>query len=316
MGPRGHLADILSFLKVLSLEDNLISHWDQVFQLGIELKHLTQLSLTNNKIEPPESPVESREEIKVVGHDETYSMKDFPVGQIFPRLKCLILINIGLTWKDLMKVSAAFDESIEELILCKNDLSDIENLQMDKINKMKQLTFVNLEETKLTSFQAVNAFSSLPHLEKIILNRNDIKELGHIEGFHSMKHLSVQYCGIDDPVVIYQISKLRELESLNIKNNPVGERLGNSHVRMRAVAEITKLKVINGTMLRKYDRKDCEIYYLRETFREYFALKNVPDYDYDFEDFMKFCEFNHPNIQHLIKKYGNPYEVEGTPPLM
>ena len=81
---------------------------------------------------------------------------------------------------------------------------------------------------------------------------------------------------------------------------------------MRAVAEISKLKIINGTMLRKYDRKDCQIYYLRETFREYFALRKVPDYDYDFEDFMKYCEKIHPNIQVLIKRYGNPYEVEGN----
>ena len=145
----------------------------------------------------------------------------------------------------------------------------------------------------------------------MILNRNDMKYMNGIEGFDSMKHLSVQFCEINDPFVIYQISKFRELESLNIKNNPVGERLGNGHVRMRAVAEITKLKTINGAMLRKYDRKDCEIYYMRETFREYFVLKNVPDYDYDFEDFMKFCEEGHPNIKHLIKRYGNPYEVEG-----
>jgi len=35
----------------------------------------------------------------------------------------------------------------------------------------------------------------------------------------------------------------------------------------------------------------------------------VPDYDYDYEDFLKYCEEHHPNIPRLIKKYGNPYEV-------
>ena len=58
---------------------------------------------------------------------------------------------------------------------------------------------------------------------------------------------------------------------------------------MRSVAQISKLSVINGAILKKYDRKDCEIFYLRESFREYFALKKVPDYDYDFQDFLKFC---------------------------
>lgn len=125
-----------------------------------------------------------------------------------------------------------------------------------------------------------------------------------------MKHLSVQFCDIEDPVVISQIAQFKELESVNVKNNPVGDRLGNAHIRMRAVAEISKLKIINGTMLRKYDRKDCEIYYMRETFREYFAFKKVPDYDYDFDDFLKYCSEIHPNIERFIKKYGNPYEVE------
>ena len=77
----------------------------------------------------------------------------------------------------------------------------------------------------------------------------------------------MQYCEINDPVVIYQISRFQELESLNIKHNPVGDRMGNSHIRMRSVAELPKLKIINGSSLRKYERKDCEIYYLRESFR-------------------------------------------------
>jgi tubulin-specific chaperone E len=70
----------------------------------------------------------------------------------------------------------------------------------------------------------------------------------------------------------------------------MGDKLGNSYVRMRAVAEIVKLNQINGALLKKYERKDCEIFYLRETFREYFIFKKVPDYDYDFEDFLKYCQ--------------------------
>jgi len=29
---------------------------------------------------------------------------------------------------------------------------------------------------------------------------------------------------------------------------------------------------------------------MRESFREYFHFKKVPDYDYDFEDFLKYCD--------------------------
>lgn len=35
LGPKGHLGNVLSNLRILSLEDNLISTWNQVFQLGL-----------------------------------------------------------------------------------------------------------------------------------------------------------------------------------------------------------------------------------------------------------------------------------------
>lgn len=90
----------------------------------------------------------------------------------------------------------------------------------------------------------------------------------------------------------------------------MNETIGNSYVRLRSIAEFQKLKVINGAPLKKYERKDSEIYYMRETFREYFRLKNRPDYDYDFDDFIKWCNEHHPNIHLFIGRYGNPYEVE------
>ena len=52
LGPKGHMQSLLSNLKILSMEDNLISNWNQIFQLGLELRQLSQLSLTNNKIAP------------------------------------------------------------------------------------------------------------------------------------------------------------------------------------------------------------------------------------------------------------------------
>ena len=50
LGPKGHLNELLKSLKILSLEDNLLSHFNQIYQLGHELPHLEELALTNNKI--------------------------------------------------------------------------------------------------------------------------------------------------------------------------------------------------------------------------------------------------------------------------
>ena len=67
---------------------------------------------------------------------------------------------------------------------------------------------------------------------------------------------------------------------------------------MRAASEFPNLTVISGAWLKKVERKDFEIYYLRATFREYFTFKNVPDYNYDYEDFLKYCDIHHPKTPH------------------
>lgn len=46
---------------------------------------------------------------------------------------------------------------------------------------------------------------------------------------------------------------------------------------------------------------------MREVFHEYFQLRKVPDYDYDYEDFLKWAQTLHPNINRLTKIYGIPY---------
>ena len=63
--------------------------------------------------------------------------------------------------------------------------------------------------------------------------------------------------------------------------------LGQAYVRQRSVSELPKLKWINNSDLKKYERKDYEIYYMREVFHEYFNLRKVPDYDYDYKDFQE-----------------------------
>lgn len=81
-----------------------------------------------------------------------------------------------------------------------------------------------------------------------------------------------------------------------------------SYVRQRAVAENPKIKVINGSDLKKYERKDCEIFYLRRTFDDFFKMTNSVYYDYNLENFLNWAKENHPTIDHLLKVYGNPYE--------
>lgn len=42
--------------------------------------------------------------------------------------------------------------------------------------------------------------------------------------------------------------------------------MGKLYVRQRAIAENGVLEWINGSNLNKYERKDCEIFYLKSAF--------------------------------------------------
>ncbi len=102
------------------------------------------------------------------------------------------------------------------------------------------------------------------------------------------------------------------MTNLRLKDNPFINIFSSSYIRQRAVAEIENLQVINGSILKKYERKDCEIYYLRKTFDDFFKSSNTDHITYDLPSFLKFCDQQHPRIHHLIKIYGNPYEKEDT----
>ena len=113
---------------------------------------------------------------------------------MFKNLRSLILINTGLTWKSFFKVVSAF-KHVHEFILCKNNLSDTVNIDHTKLDYLEEARFLNLEECNLTQFSTLHVYSKLPKLEKLILNKNGLKELGKdITGFTQLKHLSVQFC--------------------------------------------------------------------------------------------------------------------------
>jgi hypothetical protein len=203
---------------------------------------------------PPAQNFESLTQIDIVGRDEHISLENV---QLFPNLKFLILINTNLTWKAFFSILPAFG-NVNEFILCKNELTDYENIDVSKLKYLSEARFINLEETALNDFSKIQFLGTLSRLQKLILNMNPLPAFGRgITGFEELKHLSVQNCAFVKPVVLFEISAFKNLESLNVKHNIIGDKLGNAYVRMRAVAEISKLNQINGALLKKYERKDC-----------------------------------------------------------
>lgn len=125
------------------------------------------------------------------------------------------------------------------------------------------------------------------------LNHNKIKELGEFEGFDNLEQLSIDFNEISDISTLQQLANFKKLVNIRIKTNPISEKLGASYVRQRTIAEIPTLIEINGSEIKKFERKDCEIYYMKKTFQNFFDLKQCKHYEYDFEEFTKWCIGKH-----------------------
>ena len=303
IGPDGSLQQLLPSVRNLSLEANLIYDWNQVFLIGRELKDLEQLSISNNILNLPEKDVKDLDKIYVNSND---SFINEPPKNVFANLKTIILISMRLTWKSLNKVIELF-LNVEDLILCYNKFSDFENLSFEG-SDFKNLKFLNLEGNNLNTFDGVRKFSTAPNIEKLTLSQNKLKELGKFSGFEQLNNIAIEDNEIEDFYIFSQMNCFPKLETIRITKNPIYSKSKPLHIRQRAIAEIKNLKYINGSELKKYERKDCEIYYLRSTFQEYFEKTTQSPENYDYNQFTAYCVSEHPRIAELIKMFGNPYE--------
>jgi Leucine-rich repeat (LRR) protein len=297
-------------MKNLSLEGNLVFDWNQIYMIGKELKSLEWLSLSNNRLSEPEDITEQKKIF--INSNDTY-IDVPPLGNIFQNLKTLILINMGLNWKILGKILPAL-LNVESLVLCYNQFNDFDNLKFTG-KDFPNLSFLNLEGNGLESFEGVKMFKDAPKLERLIVSKNKIKDLGDATGFENLKQFIIEENEISDFRLFSQLNKFGSVLNLRVTKNPIYNKFTALHIRQRAIAEIKSLTQANGSELKKLERKDCEIYYLRDSFREYFELTGQNPEKYFLDQFLEYCSKNHPRVPELIQLYGNPYEdvkTDGT----
>lgn len=303
IGPDGSLRALVPKLTNLSIESNLLYDWNQVFLIGRELKELRELSVSGNKLKEPDQHVSEIKTIYVNSNDTI--IPEAPIN-VFSNLQVIALISMNLTWKTLDKLLPMFT-NVHELILCFNQLSDFENLTLTG-SHFKNLELLNMEGNNLQSFDGLLKLKDSPRLSKLILNKNNLKDLGEIKGFEFVQTVIMEDNNIADFRIFSQLAQFPKLEILRVTKNPLSKNHNPLHTRQRAIAEIKSLKIVNGGELKKYERKDCEIYYLRNAFHEFFEKSGQSGDEFDFEQFKEYALKEHPRIPELMKMYGNPYE--------
>merc|ERR1719322_684109 len=133
-----------------------------------------------------------------------------------------------------------------------------------------------------------------------------------------LTHLNVSSNNISEMNVLSHVNSFKELTHIFMLNNPVLQFHDKNHVRCLIIAAIAKIKGLNGSAVQRYEKKDCDIYYLKNTFHEYFRVTGTNSLNYDLNDFWLWARPKYPLIEMFVEKMGNPYPHEErfyeTPP--
>jgi len=165
-------------MRNLSLENNLLSSWEQIVHLGTELPKLETLCLSYNKLELPENLSEMKEFRTLNDLDENITVD---VGGVFPCVKTLVMIGMDMNWQK-VKILAPFFPNLEELVLDENQCNDFEQIEETILTNFKNLRILNLNKNDIT-------LTSLPNdtLDQDVENKMLIEE--NFTKNHSLENL-------------------------------------------------------------------------------------------------------------------------------
>lgn len=205
-------------------------------------------------------------------------------------LKILVLNSMDLDWNEAM-ILIPHLPYLEELHLFKNRCSLV------SINPLlfNNLKLLNLQENQINSWDMINQNCSvLPHLEKLILNQNQIEYVYYNGGFPALEAFSIEQNLLNNWNSIDELSKFPAgIKELRIQNN--NNLQGNMRVslfRFMIIGRIGSLKLLNGSEIRAQERIDAERYFLRSNYENLDATSTA-------------------RWQELVEKHGNPADIAG-----
>lgn len=168
-------------------------------------------------------------------------------------------------------------KKLEQLSLIYNHLTEWkEVLKLGHLPELKTLYLYNnalsttyFDDVSLETEEKTNYF---PNLEELGLNDNNIQHLSAID----------------------ELSKLPNLRSFSILNNPLNDEI--KELRLIIIGKLGGLEMYTKTPIVEVDRKNGEIYYL------HMIAKQALDYKWTEETMVK----QHSRYRELVKKYGLP----------
>lgn len=253
-----------SHLKSIDLAGNLLSDWEDVLAILRQFKKLESLSLASNRINNLSS-----------ASIDGFSM----LGMISLNLNSTNITS----FKTLQLIGKAMP-NLRELCAAHSDLADLgvcmhENDRNDETPAFQSLFLLDLSDCNLTSWEEqVFRLRSLPRLESLILNDNDIDYIqiteSEVTTFPVLTSLQLAGTSISSWTTIESLNGLRALKSLRLRNTPLTSSMGVGEVRSAVIARLPNLDSFNASPISERERTEAERRYVSNVARELLTISS------------------------------------------
>ena len=121
--------------------------------------------------------------------------------------------------------------------------------------------------------------------------------------------LSMEDCAIDNWQAFDQLNEFPAVKNLRVMGNPIMEKaLGSERAREIAIARVQFVWTFNGSTLEESHRRDYEIYYMKDAYRQF--LEAIGDQAsptcLEDERVSIYMIANHSRFFQLCEKFGSP----------
>ncbi|XP_051173196.1 tubulin-specific chaperone E isoform X2 [Leptopilina boulardi] len=260
----------------LDLSKNLICSWKAVAEIVSQLVHLKRLNVSENNL--------------IVDEEELNELK-----HAFTSVTDLTMTKMNYTSNDVNHCINIFP-GLKILSVSFNLIKELQ-----EFNCMK-LTSLTLEENEIHCWDEILKLGCLPCLESINLNCNKLLFIRFpIENsnektnyFSVLKQMHISNNNISEWNSVSELDKLKCLEDLKFRENPILRKESFETTRQLIIARISNLKLLNSTEIFYTERSGAENDYLKMFAKEWIESEN------DSEKRIKFLN-NHPRYPALVQ---------------
>lgn len=295
LGPPGEIRSLIPSCMQLYLDRNLLYSWDQYFHIIKELPYLSTLILTGNRFKRI---------------DKSYFFNKNIDHMINLHLTELVLIDMALDWSQI-DVLAPTLVYVEQLHLVRCRCKHISSKYQISKEYFKNLKFINLEQNGIESWDEIQGFRNLPILKRLTISKNPIQKIEYKPGFNDLYMITMEDCLFSDFSAFDALNEFKGITHVRSTGLPCFAEMSEQAARVMVIARVQFIKKLNGSEVSVAERKDSEIQYMRQAYRDFLKENQIEGKLDNLEDerLQLYMTGLHPRWYQLVEKYGSPLDV-------